>query len=330
MQDLEFTIEKGKLWMLQTRTGKRTAKAALRIAVELASEGLITREEAVTRVDPAALDQLLHPTIDPKAERKVIATGLPASPGAASGEIVFSADEAEAMKAQGKKVILVRVETSPEDIHGMHAAEGILTARGGMTSHAAVVARGMGKPCVSGAGSLRVDYAAQTMTAAGNDVQARARSSPSTARPARCSPARVADAGAGAVGRVRHADGAGPTRCASSRCAPTPTRRTTRAWRASSAPRASACAAPSTCSSTRDRIRAVREMILADDEKGRRAALAKLLPMQRGDFTELFEIMQGLPVTIRLLDPPLHEFLPHSEEEIAEVAEAMKRRRRAS
>ena len=167
MQDLEFTVEQGKLWMLQTRSGKRTAKAALRIAVELANEGLITRKEAVTRVDPAALDQLLHPTIDPETERNVLATGLPASPGAAAGEIVFSADEAETLKAQGRRVILVRVETSPEDIHGMHAAEGILTTRGGMTSHAAVVARGMGKPCVSGAGALRVDYAARTLTVAG-------------------------------------------------------------------------------------------------------------------------------------------------------------------
>src|SRR6516165_9200581 len=167
VQDLEFTVEQGKLWMLQTRSGKRTAKAALRIAVDLADEGLVTREEAVTRVDPAAIDQLLHPAIDPKAERQVIATGLPASPGAASGEIVFSSDEAEALKNQGRKVILVRVETSPEDIHGMNAAEGILTTRGGMTSHAAVVARGMGKPCVSGAGAIRVDYAAQTMTASG-------------------------------------------------------------------------------------------------------------------------------------------------------------------
>src|SRR6202035_492728 len=164
MQDMEFTVEQGKLWMLQTRSGKRTAKAALRIAVELANEGLITRREAVTRVEPAALDQLLHPTIDPKAERHVLATGLPASPGAAAGEIVFSADDAETLKAQGRRVILVRIETSPEDIHGMHAAEGILTTRGGMTSHAAVVARGMGKPCVSGAGALRVDYAAATMT----------------------------------------------------------------------------------------------------------------------------------------------------------------------
>src|ERR1700758_4655419 len=171
MQDLEFTVEQGKLWMLQTRSGKRTAKASLRIAVELANEGLITKDEAVLRVDPLSLDQLLHPTIDPRAHRKVIATGLPASPGAACGEIVFSSDEAEALKSQGRKVILVRVETSPEDIHGMHAAEGILTTRGGMTSHAAVVARGMGKPCVSGAGALRVDYRTQTMTAGGTTMK---------------------------------------------------------------------------------------------------------------------------------------------------------------
>ena len=175
MQDLEFTVEQGKLWMLQTRSGKRTAKAALRIAVELAQEKLISREEAVLRVDPAALDQLLHPTIDPNAERKIIATGLPASPGAACGEIVFTSEEAETLKGQGRKVILVRIETSPEDIHGMHAAEGILTTRGGMTSHAAVVARGMGKPCVSGAGSLRVDYRAQTMSAGGVTLEARRR-----------------------------------------------------------------------------------------------------------------------------------------------------------
>src|SRR5690242_4763311 len=165
MQDLEFTVEQGKLWMLQTRNGKRTAKAALRIAVELANEKLISKEEAVLRVDPITLDQLLHPTIDPRPHRKVVATGLPASPGAASGEIVFTSDEAAQFNADGKKVILVRVETSPEDIHGMHAAQGILTTRGGMTSHAAVVARGMGKPCVSGAGSIRVDYAMKTMTA---------------------------------------------------------------------------------------------------------------------------------------------------------------------
>ena len=190
MQDLEFTVEQGKLWMLQTRSGKRTAKAALRIAVELANEQLITKEEAVMRVDPASLDQLLHPTIDPKAERHVIATGLPASPGAASGEIVFSSDEAELLKTQGRKVILVRIETSPEDIHGMHASEGILTTRGGMTSHAAVVARGMGKPCVSGAGAIRVDYAANTLQAGGVTLKKGERRSQSTARPDRCSPAR--------------------------------------------------------------------------------------------------------------------------------------------
>ena len=186
MQDLEFTIERGKLWMPQTRSGKRTAKAALKIAVELANEGLITREEAVTRIDPAALDQLLHPTIDPSAERKVIATGFPASPGAASGEIVFSSDEAETLKAKDKRVILVRVETSPEDIHGMHAAEGILTTRGGMTSHAAVVARGMGKPCVRrrrAARRLRRRHHER-----GGQRSRRATSSPSTARPGRCSP----------------------------------------------------------------------------------------------------------------------------------------------
>src|SRR5436190_11911602 len=171
MQDLEFTVEQGKLWMLQTRSGKRTASAALRIAVELANERLISKEEAVARIDPASLDQLLHPTIDPDAERKVIATGLPASPGAASGEIVFSSDDAATFKSEGRKVILVRVETSPEDIHGMHAAEGILTTRGGMTSHAAVVARGMGKPCVSGAGSLRVDYNNGTLSVSGQTLK---------------------------------------------------------------------------------------------------------------------------------------------------------------
>src|SRR5689334_7723099 len=322
MQDLEFTVEQGKLWMLQTRSGKRTAQAALRIAVELAQEKLIDRTEAVKRIDPATLDQLLHPTIDPKAERNVIATGLPSSPGAASGEIVFSADEAETMKAQGKKVILVRVETSPEDIHGMHAAEGILTTRGGMTSHAAVVARGMGKPCVSGAGSLRVDYAAQTMTAMGNVFKK--------------GDTVTIDGSTGQVlaGKVAMLEPALSDEFA-----------TLMGWadrvrklkvRANADTPADARVALKfgtegigLCRTEHmffdaDRIRAVREMILSDDEKGRRAALAKLLPMQRGDFTELFEIMKGLPVTIRLLDPPLHEFLPHTEEEIREVAEAMK------
>jgi pyruvate, orthophosphate dikinase len=321
MQDLEFTVEQGKLWMLQTRAGKRTAKAALKIAVDLANEGLISRKEAISRIEPAALDQLLHPTIDPKAERKVIATGLPASPGAASGEIVFSSDEAEALKAKDKRVILVRVETSPEDIHGMHAAEGILTTRGGMTSHAAVVARGMGKPCVSGAGVLRIDYAAGSMSVAGQTFKA--------------GDVITIDGSTGEVlaGRVPMTEPELSGEFA-----------TLMGW-ADAVRKLGVRANADTPNDARvalrfgaegiglcrtehmffdeDRIRAMREMILADDEKSRRSALAKLLPMQRKDFIELFEIMRGLPVTIRLLDPPLHEFLPHSEQEIAEVAAAM-------
>jgi pyruvate,orthophosphate dikinase len=321
MQDLEFTIEKGKLWMLQTRSGKRTAKAALKIAVEFANEGLISKEEAVTRIDPASLDQLLHPTIDPKAERKVIASGLPASPGAASGEIVFTSEEAENLKSQGRKVILVRVETSPEDIHGMHAAEGILTTRGGMTSHAAVVARGMGKPCVSGAGTLRVDYAKQSMSAAGQTFKQ--------------GDIVTIDGSTGQVlaGRVPMIEPelsgefgtlmgwADTVRKLGVRAnADTPA--DARVALKFGAEGIGLCRTEHMFFED-DRIRAVREMILSDDEKARRTALAKLLPMQRSDFTELFEIMQGLPVTIRLLDPPLHEFLPHTEEEIAEVAQAM-------
>jgi pyruvate,orthophosphate dikinase len=321
MQDLEFTVEQGKLWMLQTRSGKRTAKAALKIAVELSGEGLISKDEAVCRIDPASLEQLLHPTIDPNAERKVVASGLPASPGAASGEIVFSSDEAEALKAQGRKVILVRVETSPEDIHGMHAAEGILTTRGGMTSHAAVVARGMGKPCVSGAGALRVDYAANTMSAGGltfkkGDVV-------------------TIDGSAGQVlaGKVPmlepelSGEFATLMRWADAR-------RRLKVRANADTPNDAGVAVKfgtegiGLCRTEHmffeeGRISAVREMILADDDRSRRAALAKLLPMQRADFVALFEIMGGLPVTIRLLDPPLHEFLPHGEEEIAEVAKAM-------
>ncbi|MGB9051694.1 MAG: pyruvate, phosphate dikinase, partial [Pseudolabrys sp.] len=321
MQDLEFTVEQGKLWMLQTRSGKRTAKAALRIAVELANEGLISKSDAVLRVDPLSLDQLLHPTIDPRAHRRVIATGLPASPGAASGEIVFSPDEAAQLKSDGKKVVLVRVETSPEDIHGMHAAEGILTTRGGMTSHAAVVARGMGKPCVSGAGSLRVDYAAGTMTAGGQSFKKGDHI--------------TVDGSTGQVlaGKVEMVEPqlsgefatligwADKVRRLGVRAnADTPTD-------AKTAVRFGAegiglCRTEHMFFES-DRIQAVREMILADDERLRRAAIAKLLPMQRADFVELFEIMAGRPVTIRLLDPPLHEFLPHGEEEIAEVAAVM-------
>ena len=321
MQDLEFTVEQGKLWMLQTRSGKRTAKAALRIAVELAQEKLISREEAVTRVDPAALDQLLHPTIDPDAERNVIATGLPASPGAACGEIVFSSEEAETLKSQGHKVILVRVETSPEDIHGMHAAEGILTTRGGMTSHAAVVARGMGKPCVSGAGALRVDYRAQTMTAGGTtmnkgDVLTIDGSTGQVL--AGKVPMREAELAGEFATLMKWADAARKLKVRANADTPADARVAIKFG----AEGIGLCRTEHMFFDE-DRIRAVREMILAEDEKARRAALAKLLPMQRADFVELFKIMGGLPVTIRLLDPPLHEFLPHTEEEIADVAQAM-------
>lgn len=321
IQDVEFTIERGKLWMLQTRNGKRTAKSALKIAVDFAHEGLITEDEAIARIDPSSLDQLLHPTIDPNAERKVMATGLPASPGAATGEIVLDSDEAEAAKAAGKKVILVRVETSPEDIHGMHAAEGILTARGGMTSHAAVVARGMGKPCVSGAGSLKVDIASGTVSAAGVTLKK--------------GDFITIDGSTGQVliGQIKMIEPelsgefgtlmgwADKHRRMKIRAnAETPLdAKTARLFGAEGI---------GLCRTEHmffegERIVAVREMILADDSKGRRAALAKLLPMQRDDFIELFTIMSGLPVTIRLLDPPLHEFLPHSDDEIADVAKAM-------
>ncbi len=321
MQDMEFTVEQGKLYMLQTRSGKRTAKASLKIAVDMANDGLITREEAVARIDPAALDQLLHPTIDPKAERKVVATGLPASPGAASGEIVFNSEDAEVAKAAGHKVILVRVETSPDDIHGMHVSEGILTTRGGMTSHAAVVARGMGKPCVSGAGTVRVDYKAGTMTSGGVTF--------------RKGDVITLDGGtgqvmAGAVAMLKPelsgefatlmgwADGI--RRMGVRANAETP--QDARAAREFGAEGIGLCRTEHMFFDE-DRIIAVREMILAEDEAGRRNALTKLLPYQRDDFAALFEIMSGLPVTVRLLDPPLHEFLPHTDAEIAEVAASM-------
>ena len=321
MQDLEFTIEQGKLWMLQTRSGKRTAKAALRIAVELANEGLITKEEAVTRVEPASLDQLLHPTIDPKAERKVIASGLPASPGAASGEIVFSSDDAARLKADGHKVILVRVETSPEDIHGMHASEGILTTRGGMTSHAAVVARGMGKPCVSGAGTIRVDPKARTMTAGGVTLKEGdlITIDGSTGQVLAGRIPMVEPELSGEFGTlIAWADAVRKLGVRANADTPTDARVAVKFG----AEGIGLCRTEHMFFDE-ERIQAVREMILADDEKARRAAIAKLLPMQRADFVELFEIMGGLPVTIRLLDPPLHEFLPHGDAEIAEVAAAM-------
>jgi pyruvate,orthophosphate dikinase len=321
MQDMEFTVEKGKLWMLQTRNGKRTAKAALRIAVDLAAEGLITRQEAVKRIDPASLDQLLHPTIDPKAHRKIVGTGLPASPGAAAGEIVFTSEEAEQAVKDKRKVILVRVETSPEDIHGMHAAEGILTTRGGMTSHAAVVARGMGKPCVSGASALRVDYQNGTLMAGPHTLKR--------------GDFITIDGSTGQVllGRINMlqpelsgefatlmgwADEVRRLKVRANAETPADARQA----RQFGAEGIGLCRTEHMFFDE-NRIVAMREMILADDEKGRRAALAKLLPMQRNDFEQLFEIMHGLPVTIRLLDPPLHEFLPHTAEEIAEVAASM-------
>jgi pyruvate, orthophosphate dikinase len=321
MQDLEFTVENGKLWMLQTRGGKRTAKAALRVAVDMANEGLISREDAVLRVDPASLDQLLHPTIDPKAHRKVIASGLPASPGAASGEIVFHADEAEQMHTAGRKVILVRVETSPEDIHGMHASQGILTTRGGMTSHAAVVARGMGKPCVSGAGTIRVDYARSTMTAGGLTLKKGdvitidgstgqvIEGAVAMLQPELSGDFAVVMEWADAVRRMGVRANAETVQDA-------------RVARAFGAQGIGLCRTEHMFFDAH-RILAMREMILADNAEGRRAALDKLLPMQRADFAALFEIMAGLPVTIRLLDPPLHEFLPDREADIAEVAESM-------
>ncbi|MBB3879891.1 Pyruvate, phosphate dikinase [Sphingomonas aurantiaca] len=320
MQDIEFTVQQGKLWMLQTRSGKRTAKAALKIAVDMAEEGLITREEAIARVDPQALDQLLHPTLDPNATRDVLTKGLPASPGAASGIAVFDSDTAERRSNAGDAVILIRTETSPEDIHGMHAARGILTARGGMTSHAAVVARGMGRPCVSGAGSISIDAKAGVMKVAGREIREGdivtidgATGEVMAGAVATVQPELAGDFGtlmewADGVRRLKvRANAETPLDC-----------RTARDFGAEGI---------GLCRTEhmffeQSRITSVRQMILAEDEAGRRAALDKLLPEQRSDFVEIFEVMVGLPCTIRLLDPPLHEFLPHEEAEFAEVAEA--------
>ncbi len=318
MQDLEFTIQTGKLWMLQTRSGKRTAQAALKIAVDMAEEGLISKAEAVARIDAGSLDQLLHPTLDPTADRDIIASGLPASPGAACGEVVFESDEAERAKAQGRQVILVRVETSPEDIHGMHAAEGILTTRGGMTSHAAVVARGMGKPCVSGAGAIHVNYAEQKFTVMGQTVTAGeiVTIDGASGQVMRGEIPTIKPELSGDFGRIMQwADDI--RRLGVRANADTPA--DARMAREFGAEGIGLCRTEHMFFDN-ERISAVREMIVADSDAERRTALAKLLPMQRADFVELFEIMAGLPVTIRLLDPPLHEFLPHGEEEILEVA----------
>ena len=318
MQDIEFTVQQNKLYMLQTRSGKRTAAASLRIAIEMAEAGLISHEEAIRRVTPGSLDQLLHPTLDPKAERTVISRGLPASPGAAAGAIAFSSEEVEQRASRGEDVILVRIETSPEDVHGMHAARGVLTTRGGMTSHAAVVARGMGRVCVAGCGGIRVDYKQQTLSAGGHVLKAGdwitldgSTGEVFAGRVATIEPTLSGDFAtlmgwADAVRRLRvranaetpedagtahkfGAEGIGLCRTEHMFFAP-------------------------------ERIGAVRQMIMAEDETARRRALATLLPFQRDDFASLFRIMAGLPVTIRLLDPPLHEFLPHSEAEMAEVA----------
>ncbi len=321
MQDMEFTVERGKLWMLQTRNGKRTAKAALKIAVDLASEKLITQQEAILKIEPLSLDQLLHPTIDPKAERNRIATGLPASPGAASGAIVFDSASAEDAKKAGRKVILCRVETSPEDIHGMHAAEGILTTRGGMTSHAAVVARGMGKPCVSGAGSIRIDYARKALIV-GNQTLAEGDLITIDGSNGEVLKGQVKMLEPELSGEFETLMGwADKVRRMKVRTnAETPL--DARNARKFGAEGIGLCRTEHMFFDE-ERIIAMREMICADDEKGRRAALAKLLPMQKQDFAELFEIMSGLPVTIRLLDPPLHEFLPHTEAEMADVARGL-------
>ena len=320
MQDIEFTVQQGNLFMLQTRSGKRTAAAALKIAVDMVKEKLITQEEGLLRIEPHALDQLLHPTLDPMAHKTILTKGLPASPGAASGIVVFSADDAEKMAHDGKQVMLCRVETSPEDIHGMHAAAGILTTRGGMTSHAAVVARGMGRACVAGAGAIAIDYKAKTMIVGNHTIKEGdvvtidgstgevMLGAVDTIQPELSGDFETVMGWADAARRMKirtnaetpldaktavdfGAEGIGLCRTEHMFFDP-------------------------------DRIQHVREMIFAADKKGREKSLEKLLPAQRSDFTELFKIMEGRPITIRLLDPPLHEFLPHGEEDVAAFTKA--------
>jgi len=320
MQDIEFTVQRGKLWMLQTRSGKRTAKAAIRIAVDMVREGLIKKAEAISRIEPSSLDQLLHPTPDPKASKTVIARGLAASPGAASGKVVFDASEAQADAARGEAVILVRIETSPEDIHGMHAAKGILTARGGTTSHAAVVARGMGRPCVSGAGALRIDYRAQQMSIGSQIVRKGdiITIDGSTGEVILGTVPTIEPEMSGEFGTLMQwADEIRRLKVRTN--AETPLDAETA--RKFGAEGIGLCRTEHMFFEA-SRIAAVREMILASDKAGREKALAKILPMQRQDFVELFRIMAGLPVTIRFLDPPLHEFLPKTEADFQAVAQA--------
>jgi len=320
MQDIEFTVQQGKLWLLQTRNGKRTAKAALKMAVDMVGEGLIDEKTAILRVDPMALDQLLHPTLDPEAPRDVLTTGLPASPGAASGKIVLDADTAELWANRGEKVVLVRVETSPEDIHGMHAATGILTARGGMTSHAAVVARGMGRPCVSGASQVSIAREGRTLTIGNRELKEGdvitidgANGQVMAGEVTTIEPELAGDFGTLMEWADKHrrmrvrTNAETETEC--------------RMARQFGAEGIGLCRTEHMFFDA-GRISAVREMILADSEAGRRAALDKLLPEQRSDFVTIFEVMAGLPCTIRLLDPPLHEFLPHGDTEFEELAEA--------
>ncbi len=321
MQDMEFTIQDGKLWMLQTRNGKRTGTAALKIAVDMVHEGLIDKETAILRVEAAQLDQLLHPMFDKSEKKEVIATGLPASPGAAVGEIVFSAEDAEKAAEEGRKVVLVRVETSPEDIAGMHVSQGILTARGGMTSHAAVVARGMGKPCVSGVPNLRIDYAAQSLTVdnvtlkAGDMISIDGTTGQVMAGALKL----VVPEMAGDFGEfMGWVDGIRKLRVRANAETPTDAK-TAKMFGAEGI---------GLCRTEHmffdpSRINHMREMILANNEADRRKALAKLLPFQRQDFVDLFSIMEGLPVTVRLLDPPLHEFLPTKRSEQEEIAKEM-------
>ena len=321
MQDIEFTVENKKLWMLQTRSGKRTAKASIKIAVDMVKEKLITKDEAILRIDPKMLDTLLHPTLDPKAKKDIITKGLPASPGAASGKVTFSADDAEKLKAQGQKSILVRQETSPEDIHGMHAAEGILTCRGGMTSHAAVVARGMGRPCVSGAGSIQIDYKNKFFKANSREVKE--------------GDIITIDGSTGEVmiGEVTTIKPdisgdfstlmawADKTRTLNIRAnAETPL--DTKVARDFGAEGIGLCRTEHMFFDE-ERILYVRQMILSKNIEDRNKALKNILPFQKKDFVEIFKTMKGLPVTVRLLDPPLHEFLPKSEKEIASVAKIL-------
>ncbi|MFW5661833.1 MAG: pyruvate, phosphate dikinase, partial [Oceanicaulis sp.] len=320
MQDIEFTVEQGKLWMLQTRNGKRTARAALKIAVDMVEEGLISEEEAVLRVEPGALDQLLHPMIDDGYERDVIAKGLPASPGAAVGKAVFDSDEAEAMAGQGEKVILVRVETSPEDIHGMHAAQAIVTARGGMTSHAAVVARGMGRPCVSGAGEIKINAADKSFTSRGRTFKLGDRITVDGATGevlAGEAPMIKPEVTGDFASLMVWADKARRMKVRTNAETPADVQ-TAKDFGAEGI---GLCRTEHMFFDA-DRIAAVREMILADTQDGRVKALSKILPMQRDDFAAIFRIMEDRPCTIRLLDPPLHEFLPHTEEDVKAVAEA--------